>query len=119
MTLNESYISRCIDLAKRGLGHVAPNPMVGCVITKNDQIISEGYHKVFGGAHAEVNAIENLPSGFDFTDCTLYVNLEPCSHHGKTPPCADLIIAKKFKKVVIGNLDSDPQVSGRGIEKLK
>ncbi len=98
---------------------VAPNPMVGCVIVKNDESIAEGYHQKYGGPHAEVNAINSLPIDFDFTDCTLYVNLEPCSHHGKTPPCSDLIISKKFKRVVVGNLDTNPLVAGKGIQKLK
>ncbi len=115
----EFYMKRCLELAALGAGYVAPNPMVGCVIVKNGQIISEGYHQKYGEAHAEVNAIQKLPDDFDFSDCTLYVNLEPCSHHGKTPPCSDLIIRKKFKKVVIGNVDSNPLVGGKGIEKLK
>jgi diaminohydroxyphosphoribosylaminopyrimidine deaminase/5-amino-6-(5-phosphoribosylamino)uracil reductase len=112
-------MKRCFELALKGLGQVAPNPMVGCVIVKGDKIIAEGYHQKFGESHAEVNAINSLEEGFDLTDCTLYVNLEPCSHHGKTPPCSDLIISKKFKKVVIGNMDSNPLVAGKGIEKLK
>jgi diaminohydroxyphosphoribosylaminopyrimidine deaminase/5-amino-6-(5-phosphoribosylamino)uracil reductase len=115
---DETYIKKTLELAVLGLGKVAPNPMVGCVIVKGNKIVSEGYHKHFGEAHAEVNAIKNLPSDFDFSACTLYVNLEPCSHYGKTPPCADLIVAKKFKKVVIGALDPNPQVAGQGMEKL-
>lgn len=108
-----------LQLAEKGRGNVAPNPMVGCVIVREDKIIAEGFHMKYGGPHAEVNAINSLPSDFDFTDCTLYVNLEPCSHHGKTPPCSDLIISKKFKRVVIGNLDTNPLVAGKGIQKLK
>jgi diaminohydroxyphosphoribosylaminopyrimidine deaminase/5-amino-6-(5-phosphoribosylamino)uracil reductase len=108
-----------LQLAEKGRGMVAPNPMVGCVIVKNDESIAEGYHQKYGGPHAEVNAINSLPIDFDFTDCTLYVNLEPCSHHGKTPPCSDLIISKKFKRVVVGNLDTNPLVAGKGIQKLK
>jgi diaminohydroxyphosphoribosylaminopyrimidine deaminase/5-amino-6-(5-phosphoribosylamino)uracil reductase len=108
-----------LQLAEKGRGKVAPNPMVGCVIVCNDKIIAEGYHQQYGGPHAEVNAINSLPADFDFSDCTLYVNLEPCSHYGKTPPCSDLIIAKKFKRVVVGNLDTNPLVAGRGIQKLK
>jgi diaminohydroxyphosphoribosylaminopyrimidine deaminase/5-amino-6-(5-phosphoribosylamino)uracil reductase len=108
-----------LQLAEKGRGKVAPNPMVGCVIVKNDEAIAEGYHQKFGGPHAEVNAINSLPIDFDFTDCTLYVNLEPCSHYGKTPPCSDLIISKKFKRVVVGNLDTNPLVAGKGIQKLK
>jgi diaminohydroxyphosphoribosylaminopyrimidine deaminase/5-amino-6-(5-phosphoribosylamino)uracil reductase len=113
------YMQKAIELAKLGCKFVAPNPMVGCVIVKNNEIIAEGYHKKFGEAHAEVNAINSLVPGFDFSDCTLVVNLEPCSHYGKTPPCSDLIIEKKFKKVIISNTDPNPLVSGKGIEKLK
>ena len=109
---------RCLELAAKGMGFVAPNPMVGCIIVKEGKIIAEGYHKKYGEAHAEVNAIKQLPSDFDFSDCTLFVNLEPCSHYGKTPPCSDLIISKKFKKVVIANTDSNPLVGGKGIAKL-
>lgn len=109
---------RCLELAANGMGFVAPNPMVGCVIVAGGKIIAEGYHKKYGEAHAEVNAINQLPSDFDFSDCTLFVNLEPCSHYGKTPPCSDLIISKKFKKVVIANTDSNPLVGGKGIAKL-
>ena len=108
-----------LQLAEKGRGNVAPNPMVGCVIVCNDKIIAEGYHQQYGGPHAEVNAINSLPADFDFSDCTLYVNLEPCSHYGKTPPCSDLIISKKFKRVVVGNLDTNPLVAGKGIQKLK
>lgn len=119
MQNHDKYIKRCHELALNGLGLVAPNPMVGCVIVKGGEIISEGWHKKYGEAHAEVNAIKNLPDHFDYSDCELYVNLEPCSHHGKTPPCSDLIIDKKIKRVVIGNLDTNPLVAGKGIEKLK
>ncbi|MFY8184447.1 MAG: bifunctional diaminohydroxyphosphoribosylaminopyrimidine deaminase/5-amino-6-(5-phosphoribosylamino)uracil reductase RibD, partial [Bacteroidia bacterium] len=114
-----TYMKFALQLAEKGRGKVAPNPMVGCVIVKNDKAIAEGYHQKFGGPHAEVNAINSLPIDFDFTDCTLYVNLEPCSHYGKTPPCSDLIISKKFKRVVVGNLDTNPLVAGKGIQKLK
>jgi diaminohydroxyphosphoribosylaminopyrimidine deaminase/5-amino-6-(5-phosphoribosylamino)uracil reductase len=111
-------MKRVLQLAEKGKGMVAPNPLVGCVIVKNNTIISEGYHEIFGKEHAEVNAINKLAENFDFTDCTLYVNLEPCSHFGKTPPCSDLIIKKKFKTVVIANKDVNPLVSGKGIQKL-
>lgn len=111
-------MQRCLDLAAKGLGHVAPNPMVGCVIVHQDQIISEGYHEKFGAPHAEPNAIRQV-SDEVLRESTLYVNLEPCSHYGKTPPCADLIISKGIKKVVIGNLDPNPLVAGKGIQKLK
>lgn len=119
MTDHEKYMKRCHELALNGLGFVAPNPLVGCVIVKNGEVISEGWHRKYGDAHAEVNAIKNLPENFDFSTCLLYVNLEPCSHHGKTPPCSDLIVEKKLRKVVVGNLDTNPLVAGKGIEKLK
>ncbi|MFM9985103.1 MAG: bifunctional diaminohydroxyphosphoribosylaminopyrimidine deaminase/5-amino-6-(5-phosphoribosylamino)uracil reductase RibD [Flavobacteriales bacterium] len=113
------FMRRCIEIAQAGLGYVSPNPLVGSVIVKDGKIISEGFHRAFGGSHAEVNAIESETSGADFSECTLYVNLEPCSHFGKTPPCADLIIRSGFKKVVIGTLDPNPIVSGRGVAKMQ
>jgi diaminohydroxyphosphoribosylaminopyrimidine deaminase/5-amino-6-(5-phosphoribosylamino)uracil reductase len=116
---NFTYIKRTLELAQKGLGSVSPNPLVGCVIVKDDQIVAEGYHQTYGEAHAEVNAIAKLTSTIDPKDCTLYVNLEPCCHHGKTPPCTDLIISKGFKKVVVCNVDPNPLVAGKGIEKLK
>ena len=116
---HSTYMQKALDLAKLGWPAVAPNPMVGCVIVKGDKIIAEGYHQKFGEAHAEVNAVNSLGPDYDLSDCTLYVTLEPCSHHGKTPPCSDLIISKKFKKVVICNVDTNPLVGGKGIEKLK
>lgn len=117
---NDKIMQRCIELARKGAGHVSPNPLVGCVIVKNDYVIAEGYHKMFGSNHAEINAINNaLNKGLDLTGSTLYVNLEPCSHYGKTPPCADKIIENKIKKVVIGIKDPNPLVAGKGIRKLK
>jgi diaminohydroxyphosphoribosylaminopyrimidine deaminase / 5-amino-6-(5-phosphoribosylamino)uracil reductase len=118
MNVHNQYMQRCFELALKGLGKVAPNPMVGCVIVNGNEIVAEGYHQAYGEAHAEVNAIHSVP-GYDFSECTLYVNLEPCSHFGKTPPCSDLLIQKKFKKVVICNVDTNPLVGGKGIEKLK
>ncbi|MCF8298312.1 MAG: bifunctional diaminohydroxyphosphoribosylaminopyrimidine deaminase/5-amino-6-(5-phosphoribosylamino)uracil reductase RibD [Saprospiraceae bacterium] len=115
----EKYISRCLKLAKNGLGNVAPNPLVGCVIVNKEKIIGEGYHKEFGGSHAEVNAINSVKDESLLKVSTLYVNLEPCSHHGKTPPCADLIIENKIPKVVIGIQDPFVEVAGKGIEKLR
>jgi diaminohydroxyphosphoribosylaminopyrimidine deaminase/5-amino-6-(5-phosphoribosylamino)uracil reductase len=112
-------MKRCLLLAAKGLGKVAPNPMVGCVIIHNNQVIGEGYHEQFGHPHAEVNAINSVADPSLLPESTLVVNLEPCSHHGKTPPCADLIIQKKIKKVVIGCTDPFPQVAGGGIKKLK
>jgi diaminohydroxyphosphoribosylaminopyrimidine deaminase/5-amino-6-(5-phosphoribosylamino)uracil reductase len=111
-------MQRCLELAVQGLGSVAPNPMVGCVIICDDKIIAEGYHEHYGGLHAEPNAIKQVSDEL-LVKCTLYVNLEPCSHYGKTPPCADLIISKGIKKVVIGNLDSNPLVAGKGVQKLR
>ncbi len=103
--------------ALKGAGKVSPNPLVGAVIVKNGRIIGKGYHKIFGEAHAEVNAINSCtedPKGSD-----MYVTLEPCSHHGKTPPCTDLIIARKIKRVFIGTLDPSPHSNGRGAELLR
>jgi len=113
------YMQRALDLAKLGWPNVAPNPMVGCVIVKDDKIVAEGYHQKYGEAHAEVNAIKNIGKDIQPGDCTLYVTLEPCSHFGKTPPCSDLIISKGFKKVVVCNSDPNPLVGGQGIEKLR
>jgi diaminohydroxyphosphoribosylaminopyrimidine deaminase/5-amino-6-(5-phosphoribosylamino)uracil reductase len=117
--IRETYMRRCFDLAGKGLGNVAPNPMVGAVIVYNDKIIGEGYHRKYGQPHAEVNAIASVKEPNLLKEATLYVNLEPCSHHGKTPPCADLIIEKGIPEVVIANNDPFPEVSGRGICKLR
>ena len=111
-------MTRCLELATKGLGHVAPNPMVGCVVVSDDKIIAEGFHERYGEAHAEPNAINSADDEL-LKKSTLYVTLEPCSHFGKTPPCADLIIRKGIKKVVIGSLDPNPLVAGKGIQKLK
>jgi diaminohydroxyphosphoribosylaminopyrimidine deaminase/5-amino-6-(5-phosphoribosylamino)uracil reductase len=118
---HQVMMQRCLDLGLQGAGHVAPNPMVGCVIVHEARIIGEGFHHEFGGPHAEVNAIESVASQDEslLTSATLFVNLEPCSHQGKTPPCADLIISKKIPSVVIGCIDPNPLVAGSGIEKLK
>jgi diaminohydroxyphosphoribosylaminopyrimidine deaminase/5-amino-6-(5-phosphoribosylamino)uracil reductase len=118
MSTHETYMKRCLELAVKGLGHVAPNPMVGCVIVSNGEIIGEGYHEYYGQAHAEVNAIQWVKNKELLKNATLYVNLEPCAHYGKTPPCADLIIEHQIPFVVIGNIDSNKLVSGKGIEKL-
>lgn len=114
---DESYIKLCIELAKKGIGKVSPNPLVGCVIIKDERIIGAGYHEKFGGNHAEVNAINSARESLE--GATMYINLEPCSHHGKTPPCVDKIIEHKFKRVVIGTLDMNPLISGAGVKKLK
>lgn len=119
MSNDELYMRRCIELAQLGAGHVAPNPLVGAVIVHHDQIIGEGYHQRFGESHAEVNAIASVEDQSLLNEATIYVNLEPCSHFGKTPPCADLLVEKQFKRVVIGCIDSNEQVSGKGINKLK
>ena len=119
MTENEIYMQRCIQLAQHGLGRVAPNPMVGCVIVCDGKIIGEGFHIRYGEPHAEVNAINAIENKALLKKSKLYVSLEPCSHHGKTPPCADLIIHENIPEVVIGIRDPFPMVSGRGIEKLK
>ena len=114
-------MQRCLNLAKLGTGYVAPNPMVGAVLVHNDRIIGEGYHQEYGKAHAEVNCINSV-SEADIPlikESILYVSLEPCVHHGKTPPCADLIIKNKIPTVVVGCRDSYEEVNGRGIEKLK
>ncbi len=117
MPNNEIWMQRAFDLALLGSGRVAPNPLVGCVIVKNDQIIAEGYHQQYGGPHAEVNAIENATASVE--GATAYVTLEPCSHFGKTPPCADLLIESGIKEVYVANLDPNPLVAGKGVEKLK
>ncbi|SRX55605.1 Riboflavin biosynthesis protein RibD [Aequorivita sp. CIP111184] len=109
---------RCIQLAKNGLGTTYPNPLVGSVIVHNDIIIGEGWHYKAGQPHAEVNAIKSIENKQLLKEAIIYVSLEPCSHFGKTPPCADLIIEKGIKKVIIGSLDPNPKVAGRGIKKL-
>ncbi len=108
---------RCLELAAKGSGRVAPNPMVGAVLVHDGRIVGSGFHQKYGEAHAEVNAIDNC--SVDPSKCTLYVNLEPCSHHGKTPPCAELIIRKGIRHVVIGQEDPNPLVAGRGIAMLR
>lgn len=129
----EKYIKRCLELAKRGEYWVAPNPMVGAVLVANDEagerVLAEGWHEKFGEAHAEVNCFKKvesrkvLPSTPEnvesFKDCTLFVSLEPCSHYGKTPPCAKLIIEKGVGRVVVGMLDPNPLVAGKGVQMLR
>jgi len=114
---DESYIQLAIEIAKKGMGNVSPNPLVGCVIVKNERIIGAGYHEKFGENHAEINAINSATENLEGS--TLFVNLEPCSHYGKTPPCVDKIIEKKIKRVVIGTLDMNPLVCGKSAKKLK
>lgn len=112
-------MQRCVDLAYLGQGNVSPNPMVGCVIVKNDLIIGEGYHSEYGGKHAEIKAIESVIDQKEIENSTVYISLEPCVHHGKTPPCVHELINRKIKTAVIGSRDSNPIVGGKGIESLK
>jgi diaminohydroxyphosphoribosylaminopyrimidine deaminase/5-amino-6-(5-phosphoribosylamino)uracil reductase len=120
-TFNEFFMQRCLELAAMGAGSVAPNPMVGAVLVHQGRIIGEGYHRQYGQAHAEVNCVNSVAA----TDqsliplSTMYVSLEPCAHHGKTPPCADLIVSQGIKEVVIGCVDTFSAVAGKGIEKLE
>lgn len=116
---DERYMRRCIQLARNGMMGAAPNPMVGAVIVCDGKIIGEGYHRRCGQAHAEVNAIRSVRNPELLTRSTIYVSLEPCSHYGKTPPCADLIIEKRIPRVVVGCIDPFARVSGRGIRKLR
>jgi diaminohydroxyphosphoribosylaminopyrimidine deaminase/5-amino-6-(5-phosphoribosylamino)uracil reductase len=116
---HELYMKRALELATNGRGYVSPNPLVGCVIVNDGRIIGEGWHKKFGEGHAEVNAIDSVPDKSLLSTSTLYVTLEPCSHFGKTPPCADLITELGIPKVVIANFDVNPLVAGGGIKKLE
>lgn len=118
MSIHERYIKRCITLGLNGLGTTRPNPMVGAVIVHENNIIGEGYTSPYGGPHAEVNAINSVTEKSKLKESTLYVTLEPCSHHGKTPPCSDFIIKHQIPKVVIGCVDPNPEVSGKGLKKL-
>ena len=116
--IHEKYIKRCFELALQGKGKVFPNPMVGAVIVKNGKVISEGYHKTFGGDHAEINAIKNAKEKLE--GAVLYCNLEPCNHTNKqTPPCVPKIISSGIRIVVISNIDPNPEVSGKGVAQLK
>ncbi len=122
MTEDEKYMRRCIQLAKNGQQNAKPNPMVGAVIVSRDgRIIGEGYHVRCGEGHAEVNAFASVSADDEhlLPEATIYVSLEPCSHYGKTPPCADLIIKKGVKRVVVGCIDPFAEVQGRGIQKLR
>lgn len=112
----EEYMRLAIELAKKGIGYTNPNPIVGAVVVQDNKIISQGYHEKYGSYHAERNALLNLENA---EGADLYVTLEPCSHFGKTPPCTDIIIEKKIKRVIIGAKDPNPLVAGQGIEKLK
>ena len=126
---DNDYILRCVQIAENGRYYVAPNPMVGAVLVQGERIYAEGWHRKYGEAHAEVEcfrAAEKRMEGLTekekaakYAQMTLYVSLEPCSHYGKTPPCADLIVSKGVKRVMIGCLDPNPQVAGRGVQKLR
>ena len=115
--INKKYMRMAIELAKKGAGGVNPNPMVGAVVVKNGEVIGRGYHKFFGGSHAEVYALEE--AGKEAEGATIYVTLEPCSHYGKTPPCAKKIIDMGIKKCFIGSSDPNPKVAGKGVAMLK
>lgn len=118
---DDKFMERCLQLAKLGAGMVSPNPMVGAVLVHQGSIISEGWHEAWGQSHAEVNCLNKVPSNRRhlIPESTLYCNLEPCSHHGKTPPCAGLIVRNKIQRVVIANTDPNPLVAGRGIQLLQ
>ena len=113
------FMERCLLLAKKGLGYTYPNPLVGCVIVHKGKIIAEGWHKKAGSNHAEREAILKVKDKSLLSNSILYVNLEPCNHFGKTPPCTDLIIEMKIPNVIIGCLDENKMVLGKGIKKLK
>ncbi len=117
--VDEKFMMRAIELARLGMGSVSPNPMVGCVIVYNGVVIGEGYHAEYGKAHAEVNAVNRVKNQELLSESTIYVTLEPCSHHGKTPPCADLILHHRIPRVVVGTFDPFAQVAGKGIRKLR
>ncbi|MPQ48759.1 bifunctional diaminohydroxyphosphoribosylaminopyrimidine deaminase/5-amino-6-(5-phosphoribosylamino)uracil reductase RibD [Marinifilum sp. N1E240] len=117
MSKDYDYMQMAFELAKKGIGQVNPNPLVGAVIVKNDEVIGEGYHEYYGGPHAEVNAFRSSKESVE--GATMYVTLEPCSHYGKTPPCAEAIVKNKIGKVVIGMLDPNPLVAGRGVKILE
>lgn len=119
MTNDEKYMERCLQLALNGKGHVSPNPMVGAIVVSDGKIIGEGYHRQYGQAHAEVNAINSVKNKSLLKKATIYVSLEPCSHYGKTPPCSQLIIDSQIPRVVVACLDPYPAVSGRGINMLR
>jgi len=119
MCTPEIFMQRCLDLALLGMGDVAPNPMVGCVIVYEGTIIGEGYHEKYGQPHAEVNAIRSVKNPELLSQSTLYVSLEPCAHFGKTPPCSDLIIKNRIPRVVIGTIDPFAEVAGKGIERMR
>ena len=115
--LDEDYMKQALRLARKGLGRTSPNPMVGAIIVKDDQIMGKGYHRYFGGKHAEINAIQDARESI--AGATIYVTLEPCCYHGKTPPCVEVLIQNKIGRVVIGTLDPNPKVNGKSVEILR
>lgn len=119
MELNPLFMERCLQLARKGEGFTKPNPLVGAVVVHNGRIIGEGFHRQYGEAHAEVNAIASVRDRSLLPESTLYVSLEPCAHHGKTPPCAELVITKKIPRVVVATGDPNPKVSGKGIAMMR
>jgi diaminohydroxyphosphoribosylaminopyrimidine deaminase / 5-amino-6-(5-phosphoribosylamino)uracil reductase len=119
MDNHQKFMFRALELAELGRGATSPNPMVGCVIVHEGQVIGEGYHELYGGPHAEPNAIHSVQNQGLIPESTVYVTLEPCAHWGKTPPCANLLVEKQVKKVVVGALDSNPLVGGKGIQILR
>ncbi len=119
MEINPLFMERCLQLARKGEGFTKPNPLVGAVVAHNNRIIGEGFHRKYGQVHAEVNALASVEEPWLLQESTLYVSLEPCSHHGKTPPCAELIIAKKIPRVVVAVEDPNPRVAGRGIAMMR
>ncbi|MCB0770601.1 MAG: bifunctional diaminohydroxyphosphoribosylaminopyrimidine deaminase/5-amino-6-(5-phosphoribosylamino)uracil reductase RibD [Flavobacteriales bacterium] len=116
---HEHWMRRCLLLASKGAGFAAPNPLVGAVLVHEGRVLAEGWHRSVGGPHAEVECLRSFGNGTIPSDAVLYVNLEPCAHHGRTPPCADLLVQRKVKHVVIGTLDPFPQVAGKGVAKLR
>lgn len=116
---HELFMRRAIELASLGIGYASPNPLVGCVVVHDGKIIGEGWHKKFGEAHAEVNAVNAVVNRSLLSESSVYVNLEPCSHFGKTPPCADMLVQLRVKRVIVSNLDPNPLVAGNGIRKIR
>ncbi len=117
--IDELFMQRAMELALLGIGQVSPNPLVGSVVVHDGKIVGEGWHKKYGGPHAEVNAVNDVEDKSVLSESTVYVTLEPCSHFGKTPPCCDMLIQQKVKKVVVANVDSNPVVNGEGLHKLR
>lgn len=115
--MRQEYMRRALDLAKKGMGYTSPNPMVGCVVVRDGRIVAEGYHERYGEFHAERNALTRCQK--DLKGAELYVTLEPCCHHGKTPPCTDIIIERGIKKVYVGSMDPNPKVAGKGVRILQ